>query len=119
MLLESLTASTPNPRASMPLSQLESVELDPLAPHPILQEALALVSRVATGMNERKRDVEGRARLLHWQDRIGDRLPSPLVQPHRVVLREGHVHVIQTVTGEGVQVDARKLVSAETWKTRL
>jgi len=60
-----------------------------LEPNPIIQEALDLISDVATAMNEKKRETEGRAQLLYWQGRIGNRFRSPLVQPHRSLLRSG------------------------------
>jgi hypothetical protein len=47
------------------------------------------MTALASEMNERKRESEGRHRLLHWQQRIGNRFKSPLVQPHRQLVREG------------------------------
>lgn len=68
--------------------------------------ALDLVAHLATDLNERKRQSEGRQRLLYWQSRIGQRFKSPLVQvsspfprlakllmpilqPHRALVKEG------------------------------
>lgn len=93
MLLESLVACTPALPTSTSFGLLVPVApeaaLASLDPHPVLQEALELIGDVATAMNERKRETEGRAQLLYWQGRIGNRFRSPLVQPHRTLLRSG------------------------------
>lgn len=78
MLLESLLACTP-------LDESAAV----LQPHPIISTALELVSGVATYMNEKKRESEGQQQLLYWQGRIGNKFRSPLVQPHRTLIRDG------------------------------
>jgi hypothetical protein len=88
MLLESLLTCTPRAPASSLLSPDASA---PLEPHPVIQEALDLIADVATSMNERKRETEGRAQLLYWQTRIGNKFRSPLVQPHRSLLRSGNL----------------------------
>ena len=48
-----------------------------------IERALTEISSLATGMNEGKREAEGRRKLVQWQARIRGRFPSPLVQPHR------------------------------------
>lgn len=48
-----------------------------------LEVALNIISALASGMNEGKRETESRQKLLHWQKRIRGKFPSPLVQPHR------------------------------------
>lgn len=71
-------------------------------------EAFTCMSDLATEMNERQRDNEGRQRLvgtrlrhstnpfltillqLYWQTQLS-RFRSPLVQPHRTVLSEGRM----------------------------
>jgi RhoGEF domain len=78
LLLESLVACTPADDGSSTLS-----------PHPVLGKAVDLMTALASEMNERKRESEGRHRLLYWQQRIGNRFKSPLVQPHRHLVREG------------------------------
>jgi hypothetical protein len=78
LLLESLVACTPAEDGSQTPTT-----------HPLLGKAVDLMTALASEMNERKRESEGRRRLLHWQQRIGNRFKSPLVQPHRQLLREG------------------------------
>ena len=48
-----------------------------------IERALTEISSLATGMNEGKREAEGRRKLVQWQSRIRGKFPSPLVQPHR------------------------------------
>lgn len=82
LLLESLLSCTPSsddPDTLMP------------EPHPVVQEALDVIAGVATDLNERKRENEGRQQLLIWQNRIGNRFRSPLVQPHRSLMRSGKI----------------------------
>ncbi|KAK4702974.1 hypothetical protein P7C70_g3239, partial [Phenoliferia sp. Uapishka_3] len=88
MLLETLLTCTP-----------VSDDVDPalLEPSPVVLEALDLISAVATDMNERKRESEGRTQLLQWQHRIGNTFRSPLVQPHRSLLRSGNFTLVRTV----------------------
>lgn len=76
MLLESLAECT---------SDVEDAD----AGDPTIVEALEIITQLANEMNERKRDSEGRHRLFHWQGRLGARFKSPLVQPHRTLLKEG------------------------------
>lgn len=80
MLLETLLSCTPRD---------DTVDQSQLEPSPVVLEALELISAVATDMNERKRESEGRTQLLQWQHRIGNTFRSPLVQPHRSLLRTG------------------------------
>lgn len=53
MLLESLLECTPNPD-------------DPSQPDPLLSSALETIAQLAQNMNERKRDSEGRKRLVSF-----------------------------------------------------
>ena len=48
-----------------------------------IERALTEISSLAMGMNEGKREAEGRRKLVQWQSRIRGKFPSPLVQPHR------------------------------------
>jgi hypothetical protein len=84
LLLESLVECTPSPH-------------DPSQPHPALSSALETVAQLASEMNEKKRESEGRHRLLHWQDRFGASFKSPLVQPHRMLLKEGSITLTRVV----------------------
>ncbi|KAL8283267.1 hypothetical protein RQP46_006045 [Phenoliferia psychrophenolica] len=88
MLLETLLSCTPKDN----LVDQALLELSP-----IVLEALELISAVATDMNERKRESEGRTQLLQWQHRIGNTFRSPLVQPHRSLLRTGTFTLVRTV----------------------
>ncbi|KAK4047940.1 hypothetical protein OIV83_005124 [Microbotryomycetes sp. JL201] len=98
MLLENLAACTPSPRASLNLLAADpSVDLSTLEPHPVVQDALELIASVATSMNERKRETEGRAALLYWQNRLATAFKSPLVQPHRTLVRSGSMYLRRTV----------------------
>ncbi|SGY78979.1 BQ5605_C008g05005 [Microbotryum silenes-dioicae] len=101
MLLESLLSCTPYilPVGDSCVSPHDTAS--PLVPHPTLYEALTLVSEVAVSMNERKRETEGRAELLYWQGRIGHRFRSPLVQPHRSLIKSGAVNLVRTVKRAG------------------
>lgn len=69
MLLEALLSCTPVDDGSYMLS-----------PNPRIAAALELVTHLATDLNERKRESEGRQRLLYYQSRIGQKFKSPLVQ---------------------------------------
>lgn len=68
-----------------------------LIPSRVATEALNIVSAVTAEMNERKRDSEGRQRLLYWQQRFGNKFRSPLVQPHRTLIKEGTMVLMRTV----------------------
>jgi hypothetical protein len=76
MLLEALLCCTP----------IE--EGNKLFPNPVIGAALDLASNLASDLNEKKRESEGRQRLLYWQSRIGNKFKSPLVQPHRMLVKE-------------------------------
>lgn len=54
-----------------------------------ITHALDSISGIASSMNERKRQSEMDRRLLEWQERIRGTFPSPLVQPHRKLYRDG------------------------------
>ncbi|KAG0088909.1 hypothetical protein BGZ92_005566 [Podila epicladia] len=60
--------------------------------------ALDNVSSRADEMNERKRQYENHEKVLLVQNRIVGQYKTPLVQPHRKVVREGMLHLIRTVT---------------------
>ncbi|KAF9318067.1 hypothetical protein BG003_011854 [Podila horticola] len=60
--------------------------------------ALDSVSSRADEMNERKRQYENHEKVLLVQNRIVGQYKTPLVQPHRKVVREGMLHLIRTVT---------------------
>ncbi|SCV70764.1 BQ2448_3526 [Microbotryum intermedium] len=108
MLLESLLSCTPYilPLADSRVSPHDSASS--LVPHPTLYEALMLVSDVAVSMNERKRETEGRAELLYWQGRIGHRFRSPLVQPHRSLIKSGAVELVRTVKRASLTMTATR-----------
>nr|ODN91221.1 hypothetical protein L203_01424 [Cryptococcus depauperatus CBS 7841]ODN95475.1 hypothetical protein L204_04015 [Cryptococcus depauperatus CBS 7855] len=57
-------------------------------------EALIRISNILLYVNEYKREVDSRLRLCHWADQIALSGPSPLVQPHRILVREGPVNFI-------------------------
>lgn len=74
LLLEDLVRSTPPTRLREP----ESLSL-----------ALEHISNIASSVNESKRQSEQDRKLLGWQTRIRGRWPSPLVQPHRRLIKDG------------------------------
>ena len=61
-----------------------------------IERALTEISSLATGMNEGKREAEGRRKLVQWQARIRGKFPSPLVQPHRYGIRNYPLGVLLT-----------------------
>lgn len=83
LLLEDLAMCTP-PRES-------------LGPTDALDDAINEISNLASLMNEEKREAESRLRLLHWQQRITSRGPSPLVQPHRKLVLDGALALVRVV----------------------
>ncbi|KAH7106986.1 hypothetical protein BKA62DRAFT_685700 [Auriculariales sp. MPI-PUGE-AT-0066] len=92
MLLEQLVCATPPKPNSYD---------DPL------DRALSEIAGLATNMNEGKRDAEWRTKLVQWQSRIRGRFPSPLVQPHRRLIMDGHLMLkrvmrLRTLTTEVV-----------------
>ncbi|GAA5978961.1 hypothetical protein JCM11641_000108 [Rhodosporidiobolus odoratus] len=105
LLLESLSTCTPAPRDSAPISSY----LDPTSPsyspassvrldrHPVIALAGEEIDAVAVILNESKRENEGRAQLLNWQNRIQQKFKSSLVQPHRTSLRSGNLTIIRSV----------------------
>ncbi|KAG0339322.1 hypothetical protein BG004_006864 [Podila humilis] len=60
--------------------------------------ALEKISSRADEMNERKRQYENHEKVLLVQNRIVGQYRTPLVQPHRKVVREGMLHLIRIVT---------------------
>ncbi|WAQ83300.1 hypothetical protein PtA15_3A669 [Puccinia triticina] len=105
LLLENLVSCTPD-LSCVSARELEArnqsgvltdKKLPPLTPNKVAVEALNIVSAVTAEMNERKRDSEGRQRLLYWQQRFGNKFRSPLVQPHRTLIKEGTMTLMRTV----------------------
>lgn len=92
LLLESLAAASP-------------ADPDATTPHPAIQTALDAISLVAAEMNERKRESEGRQMLIYWQNRIGNRFRSPLVQPHRSLIKQGTFTLVRTVKKAATYMD--------------
>ncbi|BGO98891.1 hypothetical protein NBRC10513v2_003293 [Rhodotorula toruloides] len=106
LLLESLSSCTPAPidAAAGPLaSSLPSDSL--FAPHPVISEAVAEMDAVATTLNESKRENEGRAQLVMWQNRLVTKFKSPLVQPHRTLLRSGYITLVRSVKRSTTQME--------------
>ncbi|KAN0060283.1 hypothetical protein ACQY0O_007612 [Thecaphora frezii] len=62
-----------------------------------LSRALEHVSRIASNVNESKRQSEQDRKLLSWQFRIRGNLESPLVQPHRRLIRDGPLRLRRIV----------------------
>lgn len=83
LLLEDLAMCTP-PRES-------------IGPSDALDDAISEITNLASLMNEEKREAESRLRLLHWQQRISSRGPSPLVQPHRKLILDGALTLVRVV----------------------
>ena len=82
LLLEDLVRSTPSQLLKNPDS---------------VHTALMQISEVATSVNESKRQAEQDKRLWEWQDRITGHWPSPLVQPHRKLLKDGPLLIRRVV----------------------
>lgn len=82
LLLEELVKCSPQPAQYMG---------DPI------DRALTEISSLATGMNEGKREAEGRRKLVQWQSRIRGKFPSPLVQPHRRLIMDGALSLTRVV----------------------
>ncbi|PLW16244.1 hypothetical protein PCASD_18110 [Puccinia coronata f. sp. avenae] len=106
LLLENLVSCTPdlncmstqeNESKNQSGAVKDKKSAPPLVPNRVAVEALNIVSAVTAEMNERKRDSEGRQRLLYWQQRFGNKFRSPLVQPHRTLLKEGTMNLMRTV----------------------
>ncbi|KAF8927229.1 hypothetical protein BGZ58_010547 [Dissophora ornata] len=66
--------------------------------HQDIAMALEKISSRADEMNERKRQYENHEKVLLVQNRIIGQYKTPLVQPHRKVVREGMLHLIRVVT---------------------
>ncbi|GAA6021200.1 hypothetical protein JCM10207_008352 [Rhodosporidiobolus poonsookiae] len=113
LLLESLAACTPAATDLPPLPAL----LEPtsptasaasalrLEPHPLIAQAVQEMDAVAVVLNESKRENEGRAQLLVWQNRIQQKFKSSLVQPHRTLLRSGKLTLTRSVKRTTNQVE--------------
>lgn len=102
LLLDDLAMCTP-PRES-------------IGPNDALDDAIHEIATLASLMNEEKRESESRLRLLHWQQRITSRGPSPLVQPHRKLILDGALTLIRVVKKASafVEIDmATQLRSAD------
>lgn len=68
-----------------------------LQPSEVAQRALYAISDVATGMNDCKRESEGRQQLKIWERRLGSHFRSPLSQPHRTLVKEGTIVLLRIV----------------------
>lgn len=87
LLLETLLSCTPPPPVAPDPSTLAAL----LDPHAQIAQAVREMDEVAVALNESKRENEGRAQLVVWQNRLTTRFKSPLVQPHRTLLRSGNL----------------------------
>ncbi|BGP07499.1 hypothetical protein JCM10049v2_003336 [Rhodotorula toruloides] len=106
LLLESLSSCTPAPIDSTADVLASSLPPDSLfAPHPIIAQAVAEMDAVATTLNESKRENEGRAQLVMWQNRLVTKFKSPLVQPHRTLLRSGYITLVRSVKRSTTQME--------------
>jgi len=76
-----------------------------------ISTALDKISSRADEMNERKRQYENHEKVLLIQNRIIGQYKTPLVQPHRKVVREGMLHLIRVVT-RNVSMGVDKTVPA-------
>ena len=118
MLLESLAQCTP-------------IDADLTCADSVIAAALESMSHLASEMNERKRDSEGRKRLvcaqpsgvllsltplqIYWQNRLGKTFKSPIVQAHRTVLKEGTITLTRVVKRtSAIAASARPSVGAKT-----
>lgn len=95
------------------LAECTPAEGEDSIPDPLVSAALESMSQLASEMNERKRDSEGRKRLvrrfagpaalcqhrsqIYWQGRLGKIFKSPIVQAHRTVLKEGSMTLTRVV----------------------
>ena len=82
LLLEDLVRSTSPERLGTP---------DAIA------TALQHVSQIASSVNESKRQSEQDRKLLNWQYRIRGSFESPLVQPHRRLIKDGPLRLRRIV----------------------
>ncbi|PWN27120.1 hypothetical protein BDZ90DRAFT_186537 [Jaminaea rosea] len=82
LLLKDLARSTDSKR----LSNSEAVT-----------SALAQMSSIAASVNESKRQSEQDRKLLAWQSRLRTGWHTPLVQPHRRLLRDGTLQLRRVV----------------------
>jgi len=62
-----------------------------------ITSALESIRSIATLMNESKRQSEKDRKLLEWQARVRGHFPSPLVQPHRRLIRDGNLSLKRVV----------------------
>ena len=86
---------------------------DPNQPDADLVTALNLIADLTLEMNEKTRDSEGRKRLLYWQARIKSRGQSPLVAPHRSLLKEGTMVLSRVVKRKSAIVATKNMMSEE------
>ncbi|GAA5911602.1 hypothetical protein JCM8208_005688 [Rhodotorula glutinis] len=93
LLLETLLSCTPPPPVAPEPSTLAAL----LDPHTQIAQAVQEMDEVAVALNESKRENEGRAQLVMWQNRLTTRFKSPLVQPHRTLLRSGNLTLVRSV----------------------
>lgn len=86
------------PRYKMLLQDLLENTWEDHVDHQDIATALEKISTRADEMNERKRQYENHEKVLLVQNRIIGQYKTPLVQPHRKVVREGMLHLIRVVT---------------------
>ncbi|GAA5926163.1 hypothetical protein JCM3775_005220 [Rhodotorula graminis] len=101
LLLETLLSCTPPPPVAPEPSTLAAL----LDPHAQIAQAVQEMDEVAVALNESKRENEGRAQLVMWQNRLTTRFKSPLVQPHRTLLRSGNLTLVRSVKRSTAPVD--------------
>ncbi|KDN44357.1 hypothetical protein K437DRAFT_138392 [Tilletiaria anomala UBC 951] len=84
-----------------------------------VQDALTQISDIAMSVNESKRQAEQDKRLWEWQDRITGHWPSPLVQPHRRLIKDGALLIRRVVKRSSayVQADQPSFAGAEAQST--
>ncbi|GAA6057360.1 hypothetical protein JCM3770_005725 [Rhodotorula araucariae] len=93
LLLETLLSCVPPPAVAPEPETLAAL----LDPHAQIAQAVAEMDDIAVTLNESKRENEGRAQLVMWQNRLVTRFKSPLVQPHRTLLRSGNLTLVRSV----------------------
>ncbi|GAA5991816.1 hypothetical protein JCM10908_002218 [Rhodotorula pacifica] len=70
-----------------------------------LAQAVHNLEEIANMLNESKRENEGRAQLIMWQNRLVSKFKSPLVQPHRTLLRSGALTLVRSVKRTTMQLE--------------
>ncbi|GAA5882490.1 hypothetical protein JCM3774_006130 [Rhodotorula dairenensis] len=70
-----------------------------------LTQAVRDLEEIALMLNESKRENEGRAQLVAWQNRLVSKFKSPLVQPHRTLLKSGALTLVRSVKRTTMQLE--------------